>query len=161
MTNNLSNIFLTIGVLLLLGVLTDHIGQRTCLPRVTLLLIFGILIGPSGLSLLPDMSRQWFPFISHVALVMVGFLLGEKLTVSRMKENGRSVISISLSVVASTAILVFSGLWILGYSIEIALLFAAIATATAPVATADVVQEMRAKGKFTDTLLGIVAIDDA
>lgn len=107
------------------------------------------------------MSRQWFPFISHVALVMVGFLLGEKLTVSRMKENGRSVISISLSVVASTAILVFSGLWILGYSIEIALLFAAIATATAPVATADVVQEMRAKGKFTDTLLGIVAIDDA
>ena len=159
--DNLANIFLTIGVLLLLGVITDFIGQRTRLPRVTLLLVFGVLIGPAGLSLLPDMSRQWFPFISHVALVMVGFLLGEKLTLTRMRENGYSVITISLSVVLITALLVFFGLWLLGFGIEIALLFAAIATATAPAATADVVQEIRAKGKFTDTLLGIVAIDDA
>ncbi len=159
--DNLAIIFLTIGVLLLLGVVTDFIGQRTRLPRVTLLLVFGILIGPSGLSLLPDISRQWFPFISHLALVMVGFLLGEKLTLSRLREHGHSVITISLSVVVMTAVLVFFGLWLLGYSIEIALLFAAIATATAPAATADVVQELRAKGRFTDTLLGIVAIDDA
>lgn len=158
---NLANIFLTIGVLLLLGVITDYIGQRTRLPRVTLLLVFGVLIGPAGLSLLPDMSRQWFPFIAHIALVMVGFLLGEKLTLKRLREHGHSVITISLSVVLMTALLVFFGLWFLGYGIDVALLLAAIATATAPAATADVVQEIRAKGKFTDTLLGIVAIDDA
>jgi len=40
------------------------------------------------------------------------------------------------------------------------LLLAAISTATDPAATADVVHEYQAKGKFTDTLLGIVAIDD-
>ena len=36
-----------------------------------------------------------------------------------------------------------------------------IAPATAPAATVDVVHEYEAKGKFTDTLLGIVVIDDA
>ncbi|MFA5411301.1 MAG: cation:proton antiporter, partial [Candidatus Omnitrophota bacterium] len=43
----------------------------------------------------------------------------------------------------------------------IALIFGAIASATAPAATVMVMREYRAKGKFTDTLLGVVAIDDA
>lgn len=38
---------------------------------------------------------------------------------------------------------------------------AGIATATAPAATQDVVRQTGAEGPFTDTLLGIVAIDDA
>jgi len=42
-----------------------------------------------------------------------------------------------------------------------ALLLAGIATATAPAATQDVVQQTRAGGPFTDTLLGVVAVDDA
>jgi Kef-type K+ transport system membrane component KefB len=39
-------------------------------------------------------------------------------------------------------------------------LFGAIAAATAPAATLDVVQQLGARGKFTETLLGIVAVDD-
>ena len=42
-----------------------------------------------------------------------------------------------------------------------ALLLAGIATATAPAATQDVVRQTRATGPFAETLLGIVAIDDA
>ena len=42
-----------------------------------------------------------------------------------------------------------------------ALLFGAIASATAPAATVMVVREYKAKGRFTDILLGVVAIDDA
>ena len=42
-----------------------------------------------------------------------------------------------------------------------ALFLLGLATATAPAATSDVVHEVRADGKFTRTLLGIVAIDDA
>ena len=41
------------------------------------------------------------------------------------------------------------------------MMLAGIATATAPAATQDVVNQARAKGPFTDTLLGVVAIDDA
>ncbi len=59
------------------------------------------------------------------------------------------------------AVLTGTGLAILGAPLEVALLLAGIAPATAPAATLDVVRELRARGKFTDTLLDIVAIDDA
>jgi Kef-type K+ transport system membrane component KefB len=60
-----------------------------------------------------------------------------------------------------TALLVFSVLSLFDVPLVIALLLAGIAPATAPAATMDVVHESRAEGRFTDTLLGIVAIDDA
>jgi Kef-type K+ transport system membrane component KefB len=158
---NLSEAFLTLGVILILGLATDAIGRRTPLPRVTLLLILGFLIGPSGLKLLPEFSKMWFPFITDAALLMIGFLLGEKLSLSLLGSNSRAILWISISEVFITAAVVLVGLLLIGVSIDITLLLAAIATATAPAATVDVVREIRAAGHFTRTLLGIVAIDDA
>jgi Kef-type K+ transport system membrane component KefB len=53
------------------------------------------------------------------------------------------------------------GLSFLGFAPEVALILAGISTATAPAATADVVEELDAEGPFTRTLLGVIAIDDA
>jgi len=43
----------------------------------------------------------------------------------------------------------------------LALVFGSLAAATAPAATVMVIRDYRSKGPFTDTLLGVVAIDDA
>jgi Kef-type K+ transport system membrane component KefB len=48
-----------------------------------------------------------------------------------------------------------------GAGIQLALILAGIAPATAPAATIDVVREARTKGPFRQLLLGIVAVDDA
>ena len=92
---------------------------------------------------------------------MIGFLLGQKLTRPALRELGYPVLAMSAGVVIVTSLLVFSVLSLFGIPLEIALLLAGIATATAPAATMDVVHELRAKGRFTDTLLDMVAIDDA
>jgi len=157
---DISKIFLTLGAIFLLGLFTDALGRRTPLPRVTLLLIFGFLIGPSALDLLPDLGKNWFIIVADMALVMVGFLLGEKL-ILRSRELGRFVLLISITDVIATAMVILVGLLLIGIQIEIALLLAGIAPATAPAATSDVVHEARAEGRFASTLLGIVAIDDA
>lgn len=60
-----------------------------------------------------------------------------------------------------TAALISVVLILFGVPPHVALLLAGIAPATAPAATVDVVHEYSARGKFTNTLLGIVAIDDA
>jgi NhaP-type Na+/H+ or K+/H+ antiporter len=57
--------------------------------------------------------------------------------------------------------LMMLGLVLLGVPVKIALLFAGIAAATDPAATADVVHETGAEGPFSQTLIGIVAVDDA
>jgi Kef-type K+ transport system membrane component KefB len=152
---------LTLGMIFLAGLAADVIGRRTHLPRVTLLLLLGVCVGPLGFDLFPESSVEWFPFIADLALVMVAFLLGGELTLALLREHGRAVLVISLVVVAVTTVIVAAGLLALGWPLSVALLLAAIATSTDPAAVSDVVRETEARGPFTKTLLGVVAIDDA
>lgn len=154
-------VLLTIGGLLLVGLLTDQIGRRTHLPRVPLLILFGVALGPSGFDLLSAAVEEWYEFLASTALTMVAFLLGGRLSLARLRSHGRQILLISLLVVVTTVVLVGGGLLALGAPLALALLLAGISTATAPAAIRDVVRQTRARGPFTDTLLGIVAIDDA
>lgn len=160
-TTAVAEILITFGGMFLLGLMADLLGRHTPLPRVTLLLLAGFAVGPSGLDWLPSFTTQWFPVLTDVALAMIGFLLGHNLTRGRLGELGRSVLTMSIGEVVTTALLVFGVLKLFGVSTEVALLLAGIAPATAPAATVDVVHEYGARGRFTTTLLGIVAIDDA
>ena len=152
---------ITLGILLLLGLATDAIGQRTRLPRVTLLLVFGLVIGPAGLDFLSPNEERWFSIVADMALIMIGFLLGEKFTLSSLREHGKLVLWLSVAEVVVTALVVLIGLLLIGLQMGMALLLAGIATATDPAATTDVVHETKADGVFTRTMLGIVAVDDA
>ena len=156
-----AEVLLSLGGVLLLGVATDALGRRTPLPRVTLLLIFGFLIGPGCLNLLPDTFVNSFDLTADMALVMVGFLLGGQFTLREMREYGRQVFWISILAVVVTAVLIFLGLTLFGVALPLALLLAGIGPATAPAATLDVVREAKSQGPFTRTLLGVVAVDDA
>ena len=151
----------TLGVLLLVGLATDVIGRRTRLPRVTLLVLFGLAVGPAGLDVLPSAFQEWYEFLASVALTMVAFLLGGKLSMQELRSQGRAILCISLSVVLLTAALVTGGLVAMGAPLILALLLAGVATATDPAATQDVVNQVEAKGPFTNALLEIVAVDDA
>ena len=156
-----SQIMVTLGALFLMGLLMDLLGRHTPLPRVTLLLLAGFAIGPSGLNVLPDFQEKWFPVVTDIALSMVGFLLGHTLTFRSLRTRGRMVLGISLGAVVATAFMVFCGLLLLGAQPVVALLLAGIATATSPAATVDVIQETRARGEFPKILKNVVAIDDA
>jgi Kef-type K+ transport system membrane component KefB len=150
-----------LGGVFLIGLATDLAARHSPIPRVTLLLLAGFLVGPSVLDLLPDFSQAWFPILTDIALVMIGFLLGQKVTLSALRERGKPVLVMSVAEVLATSTLVLVVLLALGVRTEIALLLAGVAPASAPAATVDVVHELRAEGKFTETLLGIVAVDDA
>ena len=152
--------FLTLGVLFLIGLLTDLIGKRSILPRVSLLMLFGFIIGPSVLDIIPEIGTHWFPAVADMALIMIGFLLGGQLTIPFLKKSGKNVICISLLDLTGTAIIMTLGMLFMGQSLTVSLLLGAIATATAPAATIDVVRETNSEGPFTEMLLGIVGIDD-
>lgn len=156
-----AQILLTLGGILLLGLATDVLGQRTLLPRVTLMLLFGMLIGPGMLDLVPTVVADRFELIASMALLMVGFLLGGRLTRDTLRRCGREIISISVTAVIVTSFIVFLGLMLVGVPLEIAILLGCIASATAPAATVDIVMESGYKGRFADLLLAIVALDDA
>ncbi|MEF8982323.1 cation:proton antiporter [Thiohalorhabdus sp.] len=158
---NVGVILIILGALLLLGLFGDLLARRIPVPRVTLLILFGVAIGASGLALLPARTEDWYPLISNIALLMVGFLLGGKLSVVNFRQVGKNVLGISLFKVAGVALFVLLGLLLIGVPPAMALVLAGIGPATAPAAVSNVVEELGGEGKFTETLLGIVAIDDA
>jgi Kef-type K+ transport system membrane component KefB len=155
-----AQLILAIGVLLLLGMGAHLLGQRTFLPRVSLLVISGVAIGPTGLDLIPAVLVGSFELVATMALLMIGFLLGGKLTRQSLMHSRNNSIVISLSSAVGTAVIVFGGLLLLGTPAEIALLLGCIASATAPAATIDIVDEFGSRSTFSDLLLLVVALDD-
>jgi len=155
-------ILLILGLLFLLGLAADLIGRHTFVPRVTLLILAGLAVGPVGFDLLPEaLVRDWFPPMTTLALSLVGFLLGEKLSINELRAHGRVVLGITLAETTLALVAVAVSLLAIGLHPVAALLLAGIAAASAPTATYDVVRESGIKGEFTDTLLAVVALDDA
>lgn len=154
-------VLVILGAFLLTGYVAYVIGQRILVPRVTLLLIIGAVCGPSVLDLVPEQVSDWFPFVAHMALAMVGFLLGESFVRKELKEKGRVVLWISVGETVLTALIVFGALVAIGAPVALALILAGIAPASAPAAIFETIREGKARGPLTDTVLGVVAIDDA
>lgn len=160
--NDPAPVLLILGSLFLLGVGTDYLGNLARIPRVTFLLLVGLLLGPLGFGVLaPGGEHQWLSVAADIALVMVGFMLGSHFTLDSIREHGALVLWFSIMVVVATVAIMVMGLLLLGAPLEVALLLAGIATATDPAVVMDAVKETKARGLFSETLIGIVAIDDA
>lgn len=152
---------IALGAILLLGMATDYLGRHTPLPRVTLLLLFGILVGPSVLDWIPYFFVSRFELIAEVALLLVGFLLGGSLTVDSFRQSGRQVVVISLVAAIFTTLLVSLGLIFIGMDPALAILLGCIAAATAPAAIVELVMSDGQGSSFSSKLLAVVALDDA
>lgn len=150
----------TVGGLLIASLAVERIGRRTRLPRVSLLLLVGVVAGPLVLDLLPSERDRWFPIVTRIALVMIGFLVGGEFTRERIREHGRGVAAIVVAQGLATAVLVTGGLLAFGVDPTVAVLLGGVATATDPAATKSVVDEARASGRFSRRVLGVVALDD-
>jgi len=161
MVSELPAALISLGLLFLAGLAADQLAPRARLPRVTLLLGCGLLAGRAGFDIIPPVVRELYPMVAIIALSMVAFLLGGSLSADALRAHGRAILIISLSIVFVTLAVVAAGLWLLGLSVAMALVLGAIATATAPAATYDVIRQSRQDTGFTQTLKGIVAIDDA
>ena len=152
---------LTLGGVLISGLALSAIGQKTHLPRVTLLLIFGVVIGKGGLDIIPIIFSNQFEIISEMALMMVGFLLGGRLTVSSLKSYLGATIWISIAAAVITVLMVTLALLFFGVPFELAVVLGCLASATDPAAILDVTQESNYTKPFKNILLSIVALDDA
>lgn len=151
---------LVLGAILLLGFVAHVVGQRIHVPRVTLLLLLGLAVGPAGLDVVPSETVRWFPLTTQVALSMVGFHLGEQFIGTKLRDSGRTVVVMAIVGTLGTAVVMFGAIALVAGPV-VGLLLAAIGPATDPAAAVDVIHEGRARGPVTTAVLGIVALDDA
>jgi len=150
-----------LGGMLLCGFLAHVSGPLIHVPRVTLLVLIGVALGPHMLGVVPSEVNAWFPFVTHLALALIGFLLGEEFRWKDLRKRGRRVLGLSIGEAGGAALLVGAAVYLVTFDPVLAVILAGIAPPTAPAATVETLREGRAEGELTDTVLGVVAIDDA
>ena len=164
-----------ISTALAAGLFMTRPAKKLGLPAVTAYLVAGILIGPyclgrlgiEGLGFVSSESVQALGLFSDVALGFIAFAIGNEFRLSQLKKIGGKATFIGILQAVITAAVVDAALLVLHIflgeklPVPMALTLGAIAAATAPAATLMVVRQYKAKGKLTDLLLPIVAIDDA
>ena len=156
------NSILSLGLIFLSGLLGAKVVNKLKLPSVTGYILLGIIIGPYVLNIVSKEVLNSAGFVSNIVLSIVAFSLGQNFIFENFKKIGKEILCLSVGEVMGTVALVTVVTWLLTkLPFHIALVLGAISAATAPAATVMVVREYRSSGKFTDTLLGIVAIDDA
>ena len=169
-----ATILISLSVALLAGLLLSRVAKIINLPAVTAYLIAGVLIGPfvlgaigiPGLGITKE-QISGFGIIADVALGFIAFSMGNEFRLSQLKQIGKQATIIGILQALFTCIVVDAILIGLHFiipnklTLEAAIVLGAVATATAPAATLMVVKQYKAKGKLTDILLPIVALDDA
>ncbi|MCF7870764.1 MAG: cation:proton antiporter [Candidatus Omnitrophica bacterium] len=152
---------LSLAVIFIVGFFLSKIVSKLKVPTITTYVLLGIVLSPNLLGVISPRILNASDIFSNVVLGIIAFSLGKSLSFDIFKQIGKPVIVISLTASLIPWVLVASFLWIVfNQPFAVALVFGAIAAATDPATTVAVTQEYRSKGGFTDTLLGIVAVDD-
>ncbi len=168
------DILLTLSIALFAGLMLSRLAKLVKLPAVTAYLVAGIIVGPfclgafnlNGLGF-QHSNVELYGVISDVALGFIAFTIGNEFRLSQLKAIGRQATVIGILQAVVTTIFVDVALITLHFiipdklSLSSAIVLGAVASATAPAATLMVVRQYKAKGPLTDTLLPVVAIDDA
>lgn len=155
------NTLFYLALILFSGLILGRAVKLIRLPNVTGYLIAGLIIGPYGFRLISANMVGDLELISEMALAFIAFTIGSEFKLSYIKRVGMMPIVIAIFEGLTASVLVTLALVLAGVDIEIALLLGAIASATAPAATVMVIKQYRTKGPVTETLLGVVALDDA
>lgn len=162
-----------VSLALITALIFSKIMKKIHFPNVTGYLLGGIIIGPWVIGLIDQNtftttinSLSW---ISEIALGFIAFSIGGSFQLKALKKVGKRATIISIAEALGGSIIVIGALFLAyalglkdqGLTPSMILILGSIACATAPAATLLVINQYRAKGPLTETLIPVVAFDDA
>jgi len=167
------NILLVLGFLLIIGYTFGYLASKIGLPRIIGYIVTGILFSPYSFGLLDERLLPETEPLIDVSLAFIAFEVGGSLKWEKLKSYGSVLMRILLleSLLPFFLVLIFTTaagyLFPAIFSIEshwlliLALLIAPLASPTDPSATIAVMHQYKVKGKVSDTIMAVAALDDA
>ena len=154
------NVLLVIGLVILLGTVAGRLFQKANLPQIMGYIIVGVFLGESFHGLLSGAMLDSFAPIIQLALGIIGFMIGAELNFEKFKRYSKSIYTILFFEALFTFFIVGIVTALITGKVYLGLILGALASATAPAATYNVLGEYKARGPVTMTTLSIVALDD-
>lgn len=142
------------------------------LPYITGYLLAGALAGPFILELLPKEASDTLRYIDDISLAVIAFIAGSELYLKEIRSRLRGIVLNATGIVVAAFSMIGVALYILQAfipftadyppitKIAVALLGATILLALSPASTIAVIQEVRARGPFSKTVLSITVVMD-
>lgn len=142
------------------------------LPVITGLLFIGILSGPFVVNLIPSKAIPKLYFLNEVSLSFIAFAAGAELYLKELKGRLKSIKWMTFGQLFFTFVLSGGAVLLLANNISfianlnsnfrfaIAILTGTIFVARSPVSAIAIINEMRAKGPFTQTAIGVTVVKD-
>ncbi len=163
-----------IGLIIIAGFVFGELINKLNLPKVTGYIIAGILLSPQ---IAPFVSKSFVEsttIVTDISLSIITFSVGGTLSISKIKNEGRQILKITLGESGFAFLFVMLGFILLApfllkiddatymtVYIPLSLMLASLAAPTDPTATLAVAHEYKAKGKVMSTIMGVAAFDDA
>jgi len=154
------DILVFVATAIIAGFVGGKISNKLKLPGVVGYLIMGLFLGPSFANLLNLEMLEKLGFFNDIALSLVAFVIGSEIRFGSLRKLGKGIVTIIFTESFGAFILVGLGVYLLTHKIYLALIFGAMAPASAPAGTAVVLQECKAKGPLTNALYAVVGLDD-
>jgi Kef-type K+ transport system membrane component KefB len=155
-----ATLLIFLGVSVLLSYLCGRGASLAKTPFIVGYIIAGAILGPDLIGFITEEQIQNLDIINIVTLAFIGFGIGGELQFKEIKKLGKSIFSIVIFEATGAFLLVGASVaWLTG-SIPMGLIFGALASATAPAGTVEVIKQYRAKGDLTTTLYVVMGIDD-
>lgn len=148
------------------------IFQKLKLPLITGFLMIGLVSGPELLDLIELEALTRLSFVNDIALAFIAFAVGSELYLKELRSRRKSIIYMIITQVIVTFLLVSLSMfllldWIpfavdmkLAARIAISMLAGTIAIARSPASAIAIINELRARGPFTQTALGVTVVKD-
>ena len=152
---------LKLSIVLVAGLIGGRTARLLKLPNVTGYIVAGLLVGPSFLHVITAQDSVSLGIISEFALAIIAFSIGSEFVIKEIKKVGKAVVIITIAEVIGAVFVVFGIMYFLfKQSFVFSIVIASMSAATAPAGTMMVINQYRAKGPLTKTILPVVALDD-
>ncbi len=157
-----ATVLIAIALMLSCGFLLSRVTRLIKLPDVTAYILAGILIGPYVFKLIPVQITSNMGFVADMALGFIAFGVGKYFKPEKSKTTIKQILVIAaFEVMVTMTLVVLVMIFVFDFSVSFAFLLGSIAIATAPASTIMTVRQYKAKGNFVNSLLKVIAIDNA
>lgn len=146
--------------------------RKVRLPLISGFLVIGLISGPEVLGLIDQETLNGLSFINDVALAFIAFAVGSELYLNELRSRMKAIITMTISQVVVTFLMMSAAMYLLmdiipvmqdmklAPKIAISMLAGTVAIARSPASAIAVINEMRARGPFTQLSLGVTVVKD-
>jgi cell volume regulation protein A len=158
-----NELLITIGSLILIGVLVAKIADIIKIPDVVLFLLVGILVGPSVMSLIDlpgeSVANQLILAFGSALILFHG---GMSLDLKVLKGVWKTIVFLAtIGVIVTAVVTGLAAQYLLGLPFIVALLLASVIAATDPATLIPVFQQVKIRERVSQTVLSESAFNDA